>query len=134
MKTIQLFIIATVLLFSCAKSQTLSPDVPLLGNWGGQGIALVASDKEVNLNFDCGTGVIPQKVILSSNKFSEKGNYTQQMGTIPVNYEPKPQPVLYEGTLASDTLTIVMKSEDGKTTMATYTVGKNVFGKIYRCL
>lgn len=134
MKTIQLFLIVTVLLFSCAKSQTLSPDVPLLGNWGGRGIALVASDKEVNLNFDCGTGVIPQKVVLSNNKFSEKGTYTQEMGVLPVNYEPKPKPVLYEATLASDTLTLVMKSEDGKTTMATYTVGKNVFGKLNRCL
>lgn len=134
MKTIQLFLIAMALLFSCAKSQTLSPDVPLLGNWGGQGIALVASEKEVNLNFDCGTGVIPQKVVLSSNKFSEKGTYTQEMGVIPVNYEPKPKPVLYEATLANDTLTLVMKSEDGKTTIATYTVGKNVFGRINRCL
>lgn len=134
MKTIQLFLIATVLLFSCAKSQILSPDVPLFGNWGGRGIALVASDKEVNLNFDCGTGVIPKKVILSSNKFSEKGTYTQEMGIIPVNYEPKPKSVLYEATLASDTLTLVMKSEDGKITMATYTLGKNVFGNINRCL
>lgn len=134
MKTIQLFLMATVLLFSCAKSQTLSPDVPLLGNWGGRGIALVASDKEVNLNFDCGAGIIPQKVVLSSNKFSEKGTYTQGTGVLPVDYEPKPKPVLYEATLASDTLTLVMKSEDGKTTMATYTLGKNVFGKIYRCL
>ncbi len=134
MKTIQLFLIATTLLFSCAKFQTLSPDVPLLGNWGGRGIALVASDKEVNINFDCGTGIIPKKVVLSSNKFSEKGTYTQEMGVIPVNYEPKLKPVLYEATLANDTLTLVMKSEDGKTTMATYTVGKNVFGKINRCL
>lgn len=134
MKTIQLFLIATALLFSCAKSQTLSPDVPLLGNWGGRGIVLVASDQEVNMNFDCGTGIISKKVVLSSNKFSEKGTYTQEMGMIPVNYEPKPKPVLYEATLASDTLTLVMKSEDGKTTMAAYTVGKNVFGKINRCL
>lgn len=134
MKTIQLLLIVTALLFSCAKSQTLSPDVPLLGNWGGRGIALVASDKEVNLNFDCGTGIIPQKVVLSNNKFSVKGTYTQEMGVLPVNYEPKPKPVLYEAILVSETLTLVMKSEDGKTTMATYTVGKNVFGKINRCL
>jgi hypothetical protein len=134
MKTIQLFIMATALLFSCAKSQTLIPDVPLTGNWGGEGVALVASDTKTTLNFDCGSGEINKKVILVANKFSEKGTYLQIFGNIPVNYDAKPQPVLYEATLADGTLTLTMKSEDGKTTMGTYTAKKGAFGKINRCM
>lgn len=134
MKTVQLFLIATALLFSCAKSQTLSPDVPLTGNWGGEGVALVSSDTQTTLNFDCGSGEINKKVVLSSNKFSEKGTYLQIFGNIPVNFDNKPQSVLYEAVLSGDTLTLTMKSEDGKTTMGTYTVKKGAFGKINRCM
>ena len=134
MKTIQLFLIATSLLFSCAKSQILSPDVPLLGNWGGEGVALVASDTQTIVNFNCGSGEINKKVILSANKFSEKGTYLQIFGNIPTNYDAKPQPVLYEATLAGDTLTLIMKSDDGKTTLGTYSVKKGAFGKINRCM
>lgn len=134
MKTIQLFLIATALLFSCAKSQILSPDVPLSGNWGGEGVALVASDTQTTLNFDCGSGEINKKVILSSNKFSEKGTYLQIFGNVPVNYDAKPRPVLYEATLADDTMTLTMKSDDGKTTLGTYSLKKGAFGKINRCM
>lgn len=134
MKTVQLFLMATTILFSCAKSQTLSPDVPLLGNWGGESIALVASDTQTTLNFDCGSGEISKKVILSANKFSEKGTYLQIFGNIPVNFDAKPQPVLYEAVLSGDTLTLTMKSADGKTTMGTYVAKKGAFGKINRCM
>lgn len=134
MKTIQLFFVVTALLFSCAKSQTLSPDVPLLGNWGGEGVALVASGTQTTLNFNCGSGEINKKVILSANKFSEKGTFLQIFGNIPVNFDAKPQPVLYEATLADDTLTLTMKSEDGKITLGTYSVKKGAFGKINRCM
>jgi hypothetical protein len=134
MKTAQLFLVATALLFSCAKSQTLSPDVPLTGNWGGEGVALVSSDTQTTLSFNCGSGEINKKVVLVANKFSEKGTYLQIFGNIPVNYDAKPQPVLYEAVLANDILTITMKSEDGKTTMGTYTVKKGAFGKINRCM
>jgi hypothetical protein len=134
MKTVQLFLIATAFLFSCAKSQTLSPDVPLTGNWGGEGVAFVSSDTQTTLNFDCGSGEINKKVVLSANKFSEKGTYLQTFGNIPINYDAKPQTVLYEATLANDTLTLTMKSEDGKTIMGTYTAKKGAFGKINRCM
>ncbi|MDZ7900708.1 MAG: hypothetical protein U5N85_22110 [Arcicella sp.] len=134
MKTIQSFFIAMSLLFSCAKSQTLSPDVPLLGNWGGESIALVASDKDVTLNFDCGSGMVEKKVVLSNNKFSEKGTYLQIYGNVPVNYDAKPRPVLYEATLTNDALTLTMKSEDGKEILGTYTAKKGAFGKINRCM
>lgn len=134
MKTIQLFLIATALLFSCAKSQTLSPDVPLAGNWGGEGIVLVASEKDVIMTFDCGSGTIERKVIFSNNKFSEKGTYLQIFGNIPVNFDAKPRPVLYEATLVSDTFNLTMKSEDGKTTLGTYSVKKGTSGKINRCM
>ncbi len=134
MKMVQFILIATALLFSCAKSQTVSPDVPLSGNWGGEDIALVSSDTKTTLTFNCGSGEINKKVILVSNKFSEKGTYLQIFGNIPANYDAKPVPVLYEAVFAGDTLTLTMKSEDGKTTMGTYMVKKGAFGKINRCM
>ena len=134
MKTKKLFLIAMTLLLSCAKSQTMSPDVVLLGNWGGEGIALVATETQNTFNFNCGSGEINKKVVLSANKFSEKGTYLQIFGNVPVGYDAKPQTVLYEAILSGDTLNLTMKSEDGKTVMGNYSVKKGAFGKINRCM
>lgn len=71
MKTINLTLFVIVgLLISCTKDTTLSPDTtPLIGKWGGQGISIMASDIQVTLDFDCASGIISKKVLMSNNKW-----------------------------------------------------------------
>jgi hypothetical protein len=124
------------LLISCTKDATLSPDTtPFTGKWGGQGISVIASDTQVTLDFDCASGIISKKVLMSNNQFSEKGTYTQFSGNVPINADPPlPKNVQYEGLLSVNNLSLTIKSEDGKTLIGKYTITKGDAGKIVRCL
>ena len=124
-----------ILLISCTKDENLSPDAPFSGKWGGQGITVLASDTQVDFEFDCATGIINKKVTMSNKVFSEKGTYTQFAGNLPINANPpEPKIVLYEGTLSGNTVSLVIKSEDGKTVISKYTLSKNASGILVRCM
>ncbi len=70
MRNLNLLLIATIiLLVSCTN---LIPDTLFTGRWGGQGISVLVSDTQVTLDFNCASGTISKKVILSNNLFLEK--------------------------------------------------------------
>lgn len=124
-----------ILLVSCRKDENLSPETQFTGRWGGQGISVLASDTQVILDFDCASGTINKKVMLSNNLFLEKGNYTQFAGNVPINANPpEPKIVQYEGNLSGNNLSLTIKSEDGKTVIGKYIIVKNETGKIIRCM
>lgn len=136
MRKINLFLaVIFILLISCTKDENLSPDVPFSGKWGGQGITVLASDTQVDFEFDCALGTINKKVMISNNLFSEKGTYTQYAGNLPINANPpEPKIVVYEGNLSGNNVSLVIKSEDGKTIISKYTLTKNAAGNIVRCM
>lgn len=136
MRKINLFLVVTfILLISCKKDEDLSPDTTFSGKWGGQGISVLASDTQVDFQFDCATGMINKKVVMSNNLFSEKGTYTQYAGNLPIKANPaEPKNVLYEGTVSVNDVSIVIKSEDGKTIISKYNLSKNNAGTIVRCM
>lgn len=133
MRNLNLLLIATIiLLVSCTN---LIPDTLFTGRWGGQGISVLVSDTQVTLDFNCASGTISKKVILSNNLFLEKGTYTQNSGNMPINaILPEPQIVQYEGNLSGSNLSLVIKSEDGNTIIGEYMIVKNESGKIIRCM
>ena len=118
-----------ILLVSCTKDNTLGPDTLFIGRWGGQGISVLATDTQVTLDFNCASGTISKRVMLSNNLFLEKGTYTQFTGNTPVNAN-----VLYEGNLSINDLSLTIKSEDGKTIIGKYLIIKNDTGKVIRCM
>ncbi len=136
MRNINLFLLVTLfLLISCKKDENLSPDTTFLGKWGGQGISVLASDAQVDFQFDCAIGMINKKVMVSNNLFSEKGTYTQYAANLPINANPpEPKVVWYEGTVSVNNVSIVIKSEDGKTIISKYNLSKNNAGTIVRCM
>lgn len=72
---------------------------------------------------------------MSNNLFSEKGTYTQYAGNLPINTNPpEPKNVLYEGNLSGNNVSLIIKSEDGKTIISKYTLAKNAVGTIVRCM
>ena len=127
--------IILVLLIACKKEDNLYVNVPLIGQWGGKGINIVASENDVTFDFDCATGIINRKVMIKSNQFSERGTFTLSAGNRPIIGDgPKPQNVQYEAKVSGNDINLDIKSEDGKTLIGTYTVAKNVSGKLFRCL
>jgi hypothetical protein len=130
-----LLIVISILLLSCKKDETLGPQSPFTGNWGGTGISIIASDSQVTLEFDCAVGMISKKVMLTNGQFSEKGTFTQHFGNMPINTTPpEPKPVIYEGNLSGNNISLTMKSEDGKTILSNYTISKNTVGLIVKCM
>lgn len=126
---------AIILLVSCTKDNTLGPDTLFIGRWGGQGISVLATDSQVTFDFNCASGTISKKVMLSNSLFLEKGTYTQFTGNTSVNANtPEPQIVQYEGNLSINDLSLTIKSEDGKTIIGKYLIVKNDTGKIIRCM
>lgn len=136
MRKIDIFLgLIFILLISCAKDENLSPDTPFSGKWGGQGVSVLASDTQVDFQFDCATGMINKKVMMSNNVFAEKGTHTQYAGNLPININPpEPKVVWYEGTVSGNNVSIVIKSEDGKTIIGKYNLSKNTAGTIVRCM
>ncbi len=136
MKNIHVILFAILMiLVACTKDEAINPNIPLMGKWGGQGVEILATDTQINFSFDCASGVIEKNVVLVNNQFIERGTYTAFKGNNPINIEPpQPQNVQYQGNLASDVLTLSIKSDDGKTQIATYTISKNVVAKIVKCL
>ena len=127
--------IILLLLIACKKEDNLIANTPLIGEWGGKGIQVLASDSEVSFNFDCATGLINRKVMVNSNQFLERGTFTPSAGNRPITEDfPKPQNVQYEAKIAGNDINLDIKSEDGKTLIGTYTLTKNVTGKLFRCL
>lgn len=127
--------IILVLLIACKKDDNLAISVPLIGQWGGKGIQITASDTEVTFDFDCASGLINRKVMVNSNQFSERGTFTPSAGNRPIIGDaPKPQNVFYEAKIAGNDINLDIKSEDGKTLIGSYTVSKNVSGRLFRCL
>ena len=136
MRNLNLLLVATIiLLVSCTKDDNLIPNTLFIGSWGGQGISVSASDTQVTLNFNCASGTINKKVVLTNNLFSEEGTYTQFSGNVPVNANsPEPQIVHYEGNLSVNNLSLTIKSQDGNTIIGKYIIVKNESGKIIRCM
>jgi hypothetical protein len=136
MRNLNLLLVATIiLLVSCTKDDNLIPDTLFTGRWGGQGISVLVSDTQVTLDFNCASGTISKKVMLSNNLFLERGTYTQNSGNMPINaILPEPQIVQYEGNLSGSNLSLVIKSEDGNTIIGEYMIVKNESGKIIRCM
>ncbi len=136
MKTILITLpIMLVLLIACKKDDNLTSSVPLIGQWGGKGIQIVASDKEITFDFDCASGLINRKVMMNGNQLSERGTFTPLAGNRPITEDyPKPQNVLYEAKVTGNDINLDIKSEDGKTLIGSYTVSKNVSGRLFRCL
>jgi len=135
-KKINFFLLLIFIFFvSCTQDHDLQAKVPLLGNWGGKGIRIVASETQTNLEFDCAAGVINKKVMINNNLFSVKGTYTHFSGNMPIDANPtEAQNVIYEGSFSGNNVSLTIKSEDGKKIISKYTLAKNADGIIVRCM
>ena len=137
MKTIYLSLsIVLMVLVACKSESLLVASTPLLGQWGGTGIQMVASETQVTFEFDCALGLINRKVMINdNNQFSEKGTFTVVGGNRPITEEtPKAQNVQYQAKVLGNDISLDVKSEDGKTIIGSYTLSKDVYGKLFKCM
>lgn len=106
------------------------------GNWGGSGVGLVVEDSRTNIEFACADGEIEQKLMLDEQgNFSANGFYTQQLpGPVREDDPPKRQPARYEGKISGKTMTLKIVLTETKETVGNYTLEKDKYANIHRCL
>jgi len=103
-------LIFLVILLSSAMSSASTPQKKYTpvgpGRWGGIGVEFVVSKSAVAIEYDCATGEISQpfKVDRHGNFVVEGLHKHSPPGPVRLNFQPKPQPVRYEGRISGKTI------------------------------
>lgn len=107
-----------------------NPDV-----WGGPHVSMVASEKNVTLEFDCAEGVILNPIKPdSSGNFSAEGTFTPQRGG-PVKKDSPPNdlPATYKGTIHGDTMHLEVFLTNNEQQPAPLTLTRGQAGHVVKC-
>lgn len=104
------------------------------GVWGGQGIALKASSKGADLEFDCAHGQIQQPIKLDKHgDFEVAGTFTAEHGGPMRRGETlQPTPARFSGHVDGDSMSLTV-SLDTKI-LRSYSLTRGSQGHITRCL
>jgi hypothetical protein len=123
-------------LLSCiseVRTEALVPD-QLLGKWGGNQLAMVATENGIAFEFDCAIGEITERIVLKSdNSFSAKGTYRSLQGAAMVNAEAVNMPATYDGVLKGTRLELKVTLGAGSTVQS-YVLEKGADPKLIKCL
>lgn len=105
------------------------------GAWGANGIALDVTDAGAQVEYDCASGEITEKLNLDSDgNFSVNGTHTPRApGPIRVGFEPKPEAARYEGKISGDAMTLKVILTASGTTVGEYALKRGVTPRMHRC-
>jgi hypothetical protein len=112
-----------------------TPGVPIVGQWGGQGIRANFTATGVELAFDCGTARIAGPVIADmQGHFTAQGSRAQWRGGPQLADAPPPagQPVVISGTIGPDALVLDLRAA-GDAAPTRYTLRAGAHAKLMRC-
>lgn len=123
---------AALLATACADA----PTAPLLGNWGGEHIALVVSATGADVEYDCAFGTIEAPIDLrTSGSFTATGTHTfEHGGPIREGEPPDTHPAEYRGLVIGATMTLTVTLTDTTRTVGTFTLRRGQSPTIFKCL
>lgn len=122
---------------SAVKQKTMNTkitDVPT-GIWGGTGLILTVEEKGGSIQYECADGQIEQTLkVNAQGNFSAKGTHTPQRGgPIRVDSKLAGQPVLYEGKVSGNTMTLRVTLTETKEVIGEFTLERGVTPRLHRC-
>ncbi len=127
-----------VLLVLLGSVACLDPEMPapVLGEWGGEHLGLVARTEGASLEFDCATGEIASAIVPDgSGRFSVAGFHIPgHGGPIRQDEEPVRIPERFDGTVRGDLMTISVTLPDWATTLGPYTLLRGASPRVFKCL
>ncbi len=127
----------SVLLFLGALG-CVDPEMPspVLGEWGGEHLGLVASVEGAELEFDCATGEIASAIVPDgSGRFSVAGfHFPGHGGPIRDDEETVKLPARFDGTVRGDLMTITVTLPDWAMTLGPYTLLRGASPRVIKCL
>lgn len=109
---------------------------PVLGEWGGEHLGLVASLEGAELEFDCATGRTSEAITPdAAGRFSVAGfHFPGHGGPIRQDEEPVRIPARFDGTVRGDFMTISVTLTDWATTLGPYTLLRGASPRVFKCL
>ena len=107
---------------------------PVTGNWGGDHVGLVTSDRGANLDFDCASGSIEGPITPDAEgRFDVAGTYVRE-GPGPVRpNQLRGQPARYRGKIEGDTMTLSVDLAGTDVSIGTYTLARDRLPRIRKC-
>ena len=128
-------------LFSLALLATvacLEPELPapVLGEWGGEHLGLVATLQEVQLEFDCATGRTSAAITPdAAGRFAVAGFHVPGHGG-PIREDDEPVAIAarFDGTVRGDLMTISVTLPEWATTLGPYTLVRGASPRVFKCL
>ena len=105
------------------------------GIWGGDHIALEATDKGAEVQYDCAHGSITEKIVPDRDgKFTVKGTHTREHpGPIRDDEQANSQPALYRGSVNGETMELTVTLGGSNDVIGVFSLSKGKQGRIRRC-
>jgi hypothetical protein len=129
-----LLLLATfaVSLLTCWTTQAKPQRNVAPGKWGGPHLNLTIERTAVALEFDCGSGVLPQALIVDRRgRFRMRGTYTSQPGSASVARQS--HPVEYSGSISGKTMTIEVWLLDENKLLGRYSLTSGAPQTLHKC-
>ena len=127
---------AMVLIIAAGACALNVSPIDLLGEWGGDHIAVTVLPDSVMLEYDCAHGVITEPFLVGSNgEFSMTGYHVMEHGgPIREGEEPDLLPARYHGDTDGNTLQITVELTDTGVEVGDFTVVKGEMPRLFKCL
>jgi hypothetical protein len=113
-----------------------APTATLLGDWGGEHIALVASATGAHIEYDCAYGTIDDPIDLgTTGSFVASGTHTfEHGGPIREGEPPDTHPAAYRGWIVGSAMTLTVTLTDTTRTVGTFTLRRGRDPLIFKCV
>jgi len=127
-------LIAALALTSCSAAATFSPDVPLVGAWGGRSIALTLTSAGGTVEYDCAHGRIDAALRPDADgMLRASGVYVREHGGPIRDGEVEDvRPAIYAGTVDGDRVTLRVLV--GADTLSALTATRGTPPQLFKCL
>ena len=108
---------------------------PVVGEWGGEHLGLVATVQGAELEFDCASGRTDAIVPDASGRFSVAGvHFPGHGGPIREDEETVGIPARFDGMVRGDLMTISVTLPSWATELGPYTLIRGASPHVFKCL
>jgi hypothetical protein len=109
---------------------------PLLGNWGGDGIAMTVDSAGADFQFNCAHGDISGLLVAdSAGHINRVGAYVRDHGgPIVQGSVPDSHPASYTGSVAGANMTLTIRLIDSGDVIGTFTLTQGAAGRVVACV
>jgi hypothetical protein len=126
---------AIALLLAAACMDPLT-SADLLGEWGGEHIALTVTAAGATLEYDCASGSIDEPLRPdASGRFEARGTFVPGKGGPAIEgEEPVRYSALHQGTTDGETMTLRVTRLDSGESVGAFLLARGAPAQVFRCL